>query len=375
MKIVVFGLTISSSWGNGHATLWRGLCKGLTRLGHDVVFFERDVPYYAAHRDWQMMPCGELILYHAWQDILHRVRQELANADAAIITSYCPDAIRAIERVQESRALRVFYDLDTPMTLDALHAGEQVPYLPARGLRDFDLVLSFTGGSALDELETTLGAVNAAPLYGHVDPDVHRSVQAQTRYCADLSYLGTYAADRQPMLERLFVRPARLLPSSKFLIGGAQYPENFPWSENVYFVRHVPPGEHAAFFSSSKLTLNVTRAPMAAMGWCPSGRLFEAAACGAALLSDWWDGLDTFYAPESQILIADDTPAALVALSLSDEQLRRIGAQARERTLDEHTCHHRARTLCQLLEESGRSSSTNLVHAPLRAHSSAHSPL
>jgi spore maturation protein CgeB len=154
------------------------------------------------------------------------------------------------------------------------------------------------------------------------------------------------------MLERLFVRAARLQPNKRFLIGGAQYPEDFPWTKNVYFVQHVAPADHAAFFCSSRLTLNVTRAAMAAMGWCPSGRLFEAAACGAVLLSDWWTGLDAFYAPESEILIADDTTAALVALELSDETLRRIGRAARERTLDEHTCHHRARELCDLLESA-----------------------
>jgi spore maturation protein CgeB len=352
MKIVVFGLTISSSWGNGHATLWRGLCKALTKIGHEVTFFERNAPYYAAHRDWEQMPNGELILYDNWCDVLERVRASLFDADVAIVTSYCPDAITATQEMLDASVLRVFYDLDTPVTLNALRSGNRVAYLPVSGLRDFDLVLSYTGGEALDDLEDYLGAANAHALYGHVDPDVHRPVPSVEHYKADLSYLGTYAADRQPTLERLFVRAARLQPNKRFLIGGAQYPQDFPWTNNVYFVQHVAPADHAAFFCSSRLTLNVTRAAMAAMGWCPSGRLFEAAACGAVLLSDWWAGLDAFYAPESEILIADDTTAALVALELSDETLRRIGRAARERTLDEHTCHHRARELCDLLESA-----------------------
>jgi spore maturation protein CgeB len=62
MKIVVFGLTISSSWGNGHATLWRGLCRALASRGHRVVFFERNVSYYAMNRDLHEVPGGTLIL-------------------------------------------------------------------------------------------------------------------------------------------------------------------------------------------------------------------------------------------------------------------------------------------------------------------------
>jgi len=368
MKIVVFGLTISSSWGNGHATLWRGLCKGLARLGHRIVFFERDVPYYASSRDWPTLPCGELVLYDNWHDIASRAERALADADAAIVTSYCPDALAASEAMLEARRpLTVFYDLDTPVTLARLREGERVPYLPERGLRDFDLVLSYTGGAALEELEQSLGARNAQPLYGHVDPDLHRPVAPCEHYRADLSYLGTYAADRQPALERLFVEPARLRPQLKFLIGGAQYPHDFPWTQNVYFVQHLPPSEHAAFFCSSRLTLNVTRTAMANMGWCPSGRLFEAAACGAALISDYWPGLEDFYRPHTEILIADDAPAALAALDIDDAELARIARDARERTLDEHTCHHRARALCELLESSdrlGRTSNRPFFVAP-----------
>jgi spore maturation protein CgeB len=359
MKLVVFGLTISSSWGNGHATLWRGLCKGLARLGHRIVFFERDVPYYANSRDWHTLPCGELVLYASWDEIAARADDELADADAAIVTSYCPDALAASDAVMGApRPISVFYDLDTPITLARLRAGERVAYIPEHGLRDFDLVLSYTGGAALDELERSLGARDAQPLYGHVDPDVHRSVAACNQYRAHLSYLGTYAADRQAALESLFVEPARRCSQLKFLIGGAQYPPDFPWTSNVYFVQHVPPAEHAAFFSSSRLTLNVTRAAMAEMGWCPSGRLFEASACGAALLSDAWPGLEEFYRPGDEILLADDTAAALSALDIDDAQLERIRRAARERTLDEHTCHHRARTLTNLLERCERSRSS-----------------
>jgi spore maturation protein CgeB len=359
MRLVIFGLTISSSWGNGHATLWRGLVRALVRRGCSITFFERDTPYYAGTRDLTEIEGGDLVLYGDWSQVRERAEHELAGADAAIITSYCPDALPATELLGEARSvLRVFYDLDTPVTLSRLGGGEDVGYVGPRGLRDFDLVLSFTGGAALGELRSKLGAHRVVPLYGHVDPDVHRPTAPAGHYAADLSYLGTYAGDRQAALEALFIAPASLRPGRRFLIAGAQYPHDFPWHPNIYFVRHLPPSEHPAFFSSSRLTLNVTRAAMQRMGWCPSGRLFEAAACGAAVLSDGWDGLASFYEEGREILVARSTEDATAALDLSDAEIRRVASAARERTLAEHTSDHRADQLLRSLASAFSSGST-----------------
>jgi spore maturation protein CgeB len=350
MKLVIFGLTVSSSWGNGHATLWRALLRAFAKRGHDVVFFERDVPYYAAHRDLRELDHGQLHLYPEWADVRENARRELEDADAAMVTSYCPDSIAASEIVLESNvARRVFYDLDTPVTLSQLSAGERVPYLPPQGLGDFDLVLSYTGGEALNELRSRLNARLTAPLYGSVDPDEHRPVAPVAAYRSDLSYLGTYAEDRQRALTELFLEPARRLPSRRFLIGGAQYPSSFPWSANIHFKRHLPPAEHPAFFSSSRMTLNVTRHAMAKMGWCPSGRLFEAAACGVPILSDSWMGLDQFFTPGSEILVAENSEDAIAAVALDDATLRAMADAARERTLAEHTADRRAAELESML--------------------------
>jgi len=360
VKIVIFGLTISSSWGNGHATLWRGLCKNLVRAGHTIVFFERDVPYYAENRDMEELLGGRLILYRSWQDACPIAEAELRAADAAILTSYCPDGHDATALILDRmHGLKVFYDLDTPVTLDRLRAGDALSYIGPRGLADFDLVLSFTGGPRLvEEYRRRLGARQIEPLYGHVDPDVHRPVAPQSHYQASLSYLGTYSADRQAALEELFVKPARAHRDLRFLIGGAQYPQDFPWSSNIYFVRHLPPVEHAAFFASSRLTLNVTRRAMADMGWCPSGRLFEAAACGVALLSDRWDGIEAFFSPEEEIILGDCERDALSALAREDGQLARMARRARERTLDEHSSCKRAEQLISLLERAARRASS-----------------
>ncbi len=351
MRIVVFGLAVSSAWGNGHATLWRALGKALGRGGHSLRFFERDVSWYAQARDHLEVPGLELCLYQDWAAVATTAQQALARADAAIVTSYCPDgpAAAALLRDAPAHLVRLFYDLDTPVTFGNLDAGNWPDYLPRNGLGDFDTVLSFTGGEALRRLREELGARRAVPLYGSVDPDLHRPLPPASPR-ADLSYLGTYAADRQASLERLFLAAARARPSQRFLIGGAQYPQDFPWSANIYFQRHVAPEAHASFFAASRLTLNLTRSAMARMGWCPTGRLFEAAACGVPILSDEWPGLDHFYRPGEEILLARDTEETLAALALDDTTLARIAQRARDRTLVEYSGDRRALELLQAIE-------------------------
>ena len=350
MRIVVFGLAVSSSWGNGHAALWRGLIGALHADGHHVTFFERDVPYYAEHRDAGSLPGGgELVLYRDWDT--GRVLRALAAADVGVVTSYCPDALAATRLIEDARVpVSCFYDLDSPVTLDRLARGEAVDYVGPDGYRPYDIVLSYTGGPVLDALSQHLGARRVVPIYGSVDPALHHRGPVAPQYRALLSYIGTYAADRQDRLGRLFLAPARACPSERFLIAGSLYPEAFPWSANIHFVRHLPPSEHGSFYASSRLTLNVTRRAMAASGWCPSGRLFEAAACGAPLLSDRWRGLEFFFEPGAEILVADDAEEALAALATDDATIGAIARRARERTLGCHTAASRAREMVAALE-------------------------
>ncbi|HZY61887.1 MAG TPA: glycosyltransferase [Edaphobacter sp.] len=354
MRFIIFGLTVSSSWGNGHATLWRGLLKALSRRGHTVIFYERNVPYYANTRDEWQIPSGVTVrIYDSLDAVKTEVVRELRNHDVALITSYCNDGPAVAELILNSNvSLRAFYDLDTPVTLDAVRSGKPVPYLPVQGLSDFDLVLSYTGGNALEELQTRLGARAVVPLYGWVDPETHAPTLAEDRFRSFLSYLGTYAADRQKALEELFISSARERPDDRFLIGGAQYPANFPWTENIYFVRHMPPASHPAFFCSSRATLNVTRQTMLNYGFCPSGRLFEAAACGVPLLTDTWEGLETFFTFGEEILPVHTHEDVLNALSLPDKELFRIASAARERTLEQHTAEHRAIELESICERT-----------------------
>lgn len=358
MRLAIFGLTISSSWGNGHATLWRGLCRALADRGHQVVFFERDVPYYRAARDPGPFGC-ELVLYEDFESVLPIVDRSLSSVDAAIVTSFCPDAQVASERVLSSRAkVRVFYDLDTPVTLSLLERGESVDYLPSFGLGDFDLVLSFAGGPALERLQTRLGARRALPLFGSVDVSSYRPAPPDDRFVADLSYLGTYSPDREDAFRHLFVEPARALPQSRFVLGGSQYPEGAPWPANIHWHRHVAPSDHPAFHSSARLALNLTRQPMKELGHCPSGRLFEAAACGVPMVSDAWEGLDLFFEPGQEILLVDHADDVRAALEMDATTRRRIGEAARARVWAEHRSEIRAAQLIGYLSnpESAESS-------------------
>jgi spore maturation protein CgeB len=358
MHFVVFGLSISSSWGNGHATLWRGMVRAMAELGHTVSFFEKNVPYYAGNRDGWSCPAGvSLRLYESLDEIRSTAMQDFASADVALWTSYCPEGARVSQMILDSHAaIKVFYDLDTPVTLSALRSGASVDYLPPEGLANFDLVLSYTGGRALEELELLLGAGRVFPLYGSFDAETHRPVAATDEFRSALCYLGTFAADRQRALEELLLMPASRMPQQRFVIGGAQYPEKFPWTSNIFFMRHLPPMLHPAFYCSARATLNVTRSSMAEYGYCPSGRLFEAAACGAVILSDWWEGLDMFFAPGEEILRVASADDVVDVLGLSDRELRHIGDAARQRALEDHTAARRIAELESICESliSGR---------------------
>lgn len=350
MKITLFGLSLSSSWGNGHATPYRAILRALHRLGHRVTFYERDVPYYARHRDFVQWEYCDLKLYASWDAVRSEALAEARASDVVMTASYVPEGARiADELLSLSGPLRVFYDLDTPVTLQQLRQGD-LDYLRASQLREFDLVLSWTGGGALGALVRDYGVKHARPLFGCVDPDVYRRVAPRPGLRCELSYMGTYAADRQSKLESMFLEPARLRPAWMFQLAGPLYPAEWQWPRNVRRVEHIAPADHAALYSSSRLTLNLTREAMAASGYCPSGRFFEAAACGTPILTDWFLGLDSFFEPGVEVLVAHDSGEVLQGLERSDGDLLGMARRARERTLEEHTGYQRALTLLAAFE-------------------------
>ena len=354
MKLTIFGLTLSSSWGNGHATPYRAILRALDHRGVRAVFYEKDVPYYAAHRDLTTSPFCELKLYSSWDQVRRTALQDARDSDIVITASYCPEGARISDEVLAlDRPLHVFYDLDTPITLNAL-ASDGADYLRRDQVPGFDLYLSFTGGGILQELEQRFGAHLARPLHGCVDPDAHRRVAADEQLRCSLSYLGTYAADRQQKLDDIFLEPARRRLDLEFVLAGSLYPGHWRWPENVRRFEHVAPDRHAALYSSSRATLNITRQEMANWGYCPSGRFFEAAACGTPILTDWWEGLDTFFEPGEELCVVHTADDVLSCLSRDDRQLHAMAARARDRTLAEHTGERRAAQLLSYCEEAFR---------------------
>jgi spore maturation protein CgeB len=343
LRIVILGLSLSSSWGNGHATTWRALLHAFAARGHTVLFLERDMPWYAAHRDLPEPGFCHLALYRDL-DELARWQNEIAAADAVIVGSFIPEGVAVSRFVQHAaRGATVFYDIDTPVTLAKLARGV-CEYLSPELIRGFDLYMSFTGGPTLGRLMLQYGAPDARVLYCSVDDAVYRPLGLPHRW--DLSYLGTYSPDRQPMLERLLLEPARWAPDLRFAVAGPQYPDRIDWPSNVERLEHVPPSDHAAFYAASRFTLNVTRADMIRAGWSPSVRLFEAAACGTPVISDTWDGLDTLFVPGKEILLANGPEAVLGALlGMPDDRCRHMAAAARQRVQTEHTANRRATEL------------------------------
>jgi spore maturation protein CgeB len=311
-------------------------------------------------------------LYSKWADVATDAAREVSRADVALVTSYCPDAVAASDLcLTRGRGARVFYDLDAPVTLEKLEAGERVAYIPEGGFSGFDLVLSFAGGRSLEGLRARLGARRVAPLYGSADPAVHRPASPDPRFACDLAHLGTYAPDRLGPLDALFVEPARCSPEQKFVLAGALYPQDIRWPKNVTVTEHVAPAEHAALFASCRASLNLTRRAMARSGFCPSGRLFEAALCGALQITDVWDGLDAFFEPGSEVLVARSSDDVLAALRTSRGDLERVARAAQQRALESHTSAHRARQLVALVRGDGVDRASDPERARPRAHRGA----
>ena len=343
MKIVICGLSITSSWGNGHATTYRALARALHKRGHQIVFFERDLEWYASNRDMPEPPFCRLYVYERWADIESLLRRELASTDVALVGSFFPDGTKAIDEVLGSNAgVKAFYDIDTPITVSQLRAGH-TGYVRREQVSGFDVYFSFTGGPMLRELETGFGARHAVPLYCCFDPERYRSHERDLRYKCDLSYMGTYAPDRQRKLQELFCAPAQALPKKEFLLAGPQYPAEIHWPKNLRRIIHLEPEFHPFFYSSSLFTLNLTRREMVEAGYSPSVRLFEAAACGSAIISDCWPGIETFFQPNQEILLANSSSDVISCLThISEDEAGKIGRRAQERVLSQHTAQARA---------------------------------
>ena len=341
LRIVILGLSITSSWGNGHATTYRGLVRELAARGHDLLFLERDVEWYASNRDLPAPPYGRTALYKGLAELKQNFSTEIEGADLVIVGSYVPEGVDVGDWVvRNARGITAFYDIDTPVTLAKLDRGDE-EYLSRALIPRYQLYLSFTGGPTLQRLEQEYGSPMARPLYCSVDPALYYPEAVPVKW--DLGYMGTYSDDRQPGLSRFLIEPALTWKTGRFAVAGPQYPSALRWPANVQRIEHLPPAQHRRFYTAQRFTLNLTRADMIAAGYSPSVRLFEAAACGTPIISDYWEGLDTLFEPESEILVAKSPQDVLGWIrDLPVEEALVIGARARTRVLACHTAAHRA---------------------------------
>lgn len=350
MKFVVIGLSITSSWGNGHATTYRALLKELSALGHEVLFLEKDVPYYAINRDMPKPDFCKLVLYSNNNELKTYCKKAVAEADVVIVGSYVQQGVEVGNWVTETaQGITAFYDIDTPVTLAKLER-EDYEYLNPELISKYDMYLSFSGGPILEHLENHYGSPNAKALYCSVDTDFYYPEAQEKKW--DMGYLGTYSTDRQPTVSELLNKPAFEYEEGKFIVAGPQYPDDFEWAPNVERINHLPPAEHREFYNSQKYTLNVTREDMIKAGYSPSVRLFEAAACGVPIISDYWDGIHSIFENKKEILIAEKASDVLeIFKNISEEERKQIGENARQKILKQHTSKARAKELVAYVNE------------------------
>jgi spore maturation protein CgeB len=350
LNIKIFGLSITSSWGNGHATTYRSLVHGLHQLGHSITFFERDMPWYAGNRDMPHPPYCRTVLYNSIEQLQSEYASEIGSADVVIIGSYVPQVVELGTWVLDiARGVTAFYDIDTPVTVSKLRRGDY-QYITPQLVCRYNLYLSFTGGPILSQIKHDFNASLARPLYCSVDPQCYYPKRGKTLY--DLGYIGTYSQDRQPTLDELMIRPAQQSAHNKFIVAGPQYPEDIAWPPNLRRIYHLPPDQHPWFYNSQRFTLNITRADMISAGFSPSVRLFEAAACATPIISDYWPGLETVFAPGREILIANSSQDVIDLLTrLTDSDLFAIREKALARVLAEHTSIHRASQLVNYIDD------------------------
>ncbi len=354
MKIAFYGSSLLSSYWNGAATYYRGLLAALARRGHDIVFYEPDVHDRGAHRDIDPPDWCRVVVYEGTLEALHRVAAEAAAADVVVKASgvgFADDILLgAVLDAAAPDALRIFWDVDAPATLADLRTEPDQPLRAA--LARLDLVLTYGGGEPVVSAYRGLGARLCRPIYNAVDPSTHHPVAPDPRFSADLGFLGNRLPDREARVESFLFDAARRLPGRAFLIGGAGWDDK-PMPANLHRLGHVATRDHNAFNVTPLAVLNISRASMAETGFSPATRVFEAAGAGACLVSDVWPGIETFLAPDEEVLLArDGRDVAEILAALTPERAADIGERARRRVLADHTYESRAAEVDRVLAEA-----------------------
>jgi spore maturation protein CgeB len=353
MRIAFYGSSLLSCYWNGAATYYRGLLQALAERGHEITFYEPDAFDRQSHRDIAPPEWARVAVYAASETELRRVTAEAAEADVVVKASgvgvFDRELLVGTMAAARAGAVRVYWDVDAPATLAEMRADPDHPV--RRALAALDLVFTYGGGPPIVAGYTELGARRCVPVYNALDLRTHYPAPADPAFAADLSLLANRLPDREARIEEFFLRPASMLPERAFLLGGAGWGDK-PMPPNVRAIGHVSTNRHNAFNASALAVLNVARDSMAAIGYSPATRVFEAAGAGACLITDAWEGIELFLDPGGEVLIArDGADVADHLAALTTARARAIGARALQRIRAEHTYDRRAALVDRVLVE------------------------
>jgi spore maturation protein CgeB len=353
MKFAFFGSSLVSAYWNGAATYYRGIIRAMNERGHEITFYEPDAYDRQKNRDIDDPDWARIVVYQPSEADIFRVLQDAMDADIIVKTSGVGvfDALleREVAALGKKDKFTIFWDVDAPATLDRVHQNED-DYFKAL-IPQFDLILTYGGGDPVKNAYTALGAKKCCPIYNALDPSTHHPVEKEARFEADLVFLGNRLPDREKRVESFFLEVAAQMPDQKFILGGNGWQDK-PMTGNISYMGHVFTRDHNALNCSPKAILNISRDSMAKYGFSPATRVFEAAGAGACMITDYWEGIEFFFEPGKEILVARDGEEVKTILSsLTQERAVQIGQAALKKVLALHTYGHRAIELDRILKE------------------------
>jgi spore maturation protein CgeB len=344
LKISFFASSLVSSYWNGAATYYRGIIRALASRGHKITFYEPDAYDRQKNRDIPDPEWAKVVVYKPEQHALMKALEDASGADLIVKASgvgvFDEELEKAVIQMRKSGQLVAFWDVDAPATLDRVQKNAQDPFLKL--IPQYDLIFTYGGGDPVINAYLALGAKKCIPVYNAVDPETHFPVKSVTEFQADLSFLGNRLPDREARVEEFFLNPAKVLKNSKFILGGNGWKDK-PIQGNINYIGHVPTHFHNAFNSSPLAVLNIARDSMAKYGFSPATRIFEAAGAASCIITDEWKGIECFFEPGKEILIAGSGEEVVSILdNLDPQRARSIGQRAIKRVLNDHTYEQRA---------------------------------
>jgi spore maturation protein CgeB len=367
LHIAFFGSSLVSAYWNGAATYYRGIVRALHGRGHQVTFYEPDAYSRQQHRDMADPVWARVVVYPATEEAVHASLREAAQADIVVKASGVGVFDELLEaevlKLQSPETMVVFWDVDAPATLDRIQQNPQDPFNAL--IPRYDLVLTYGGGEPVVQAYERAGAKQCVPIYNALDTATHFPVAPKQKFACDLAFLGNRLPDREARVEQFFLEPAASLPENSFIIGGSGWGDK-SMPPNVRYVGHVYTQEHNAFNCTPKAVLNISRESMARYGFSPATRVFEAAGAGACIITDYWEGIDFFFTPGEEILVARDSrEVAKILAELTEEKAKEIGQAAYQKVLSTHTYAHRADQLERVLLGGREAASYKLQAASL----------